>query len=77
MFGPSSYEQGVIDERERIAKWLEVHDIDHDCSCLVYDADDYDEKYCEGLVDEYDEFKSAACVRRTLADIIRNEITVV
>lgn len=71
-----SYEKGVLDERERIANWLETHHIDHDCSVLVHDANDYDEDYCEGLFEEYDEWKAGACMRRTLADIIRGKITV-
>ena len=71
-----TYEKGVADERERIATWLEIHSIDWDCSCLVHDPDDYDKAYCEGDDDPYDEFKSRACQRRTLADIVRGKITV-
>ena len=70
------YLQGVADERERIALWLETHSIDWDCSVLVHDASDYDEKYCEGFNDPHDEFKTEACQRRTLADIVRGKIRV-
>ncbi len=65
---------GVAQERERIAKWLELHSVDWDCSILVHDEDEYVEEYCErgpSGVEEFDEFKADACRRRTLADRVR------
>ena len=75
----AEYQRGVADERERIAKFLETHDIDWDCSVLGYDESDYDAHYCEfgpSDPDGYDEFKSSACQRRVLADVVRGKITV-
>ena len=68
------YQRGVVAERERIAKFLETHSIDWDCSVLVWDGDDYDESYCDGGA-EHDEFKENACQRHKLADIVRGKIT--
>lgn len=73
MVAHSPYQQGVADERERIANFLEAHSVDWDCGLLVYDESDYDPDYCERGGD-YDEFKAKACQRRTLADIIRGII---
>lgn len=70
------YERGVADERERVAKFLETHSIDWDCSVLVFDESDYDKKYCEVGAEEHDEFKAGACQRRVLADIVRKKIQV-
>ena len=71
----SEYQRGVADERERIAKFLETHSIDWDCSILVFDEKDYDESYCEAP-GEHDEFKAWACERHTLADIVRGKIKI-
>ncbi len=73
MVAYSPYQHGVLDERERIAKFLETHSIDWDCSLLWYDKSDYDPSYCEAET-EYDEYKAKACQRRTLADIVRGII---
>lgn len=62
---------GAADERERIAKWLETHSVDWDCSILVFDEDDYDADYCE-WGGEPNERKADACSRRALADCVRN-----
>ncbi len=72
------YEDGMAhgkdNERERIAKWLETHSVDHDASILAFDEEDYSEFYAKYDRDEdgeYDEFKAKACSRRALADRVR------
>lgn len=56
-----------LDEREKIAIFLETHSIDWDCSHLKHE-DDYDPEYC---ANPYDEFKAKAEQRMELADWVR------
>lgn len=71
----NDYQKGAANERERIAKFIETHSIDWDCSVLVWDEDDYDEDYCNGSNDPHDDLKAKACQRKILAEIIRGNIT--